>query len=81
MLSNELEQLHHEAAGNQDIQRKIEQIEGESLPDLESEKQRVLGQIRELVEMIGEQNDIEKRQLKSKPFTKKGRACGKRLKF
>ncbi|MBU0960767.1 MAG: hypothetical protein KKH60_04510 [Proteobacteria bacterium] len=53
-LKFELEQLQLHASGNQEVQRKIEQIEGESIPDLEAERSVVQGQVQELKEMIFE---------------------------
>ena len=57
-LSTEVEQLHRHANGDPGAERQIEQIEGETLPDLEAERRAVHGQLEELNEMI---HNAEKR--------------------
>ena len=57
-LSTEVEQLHRHATEDPGTERRIEQIEGETLPDLEAERKAVRAHLQELNDMI---HNAEKR--------------------
>lgn len=51
-LRTEVEQLRLHATGDPDARRRIEQIEGETIPDLKAERTAVQTQLQELYDMI-----------------------------
>lgn len=51
-LRTEVEQLRLNATGDPDARRRIEQIEGETIPDLKAERTAVQTQLQELYDMI-----------------------------
>ena len=51
-LRTEVEQLRIRATEDQDSERRIERIEGETIPDLETKRRAVQAQLQELNDMI-----------------------------